>query len=264
MPEYSIYALKYAGPFVRATPLMVWFKDRDQMTTINYYIFVVQSEQETVVVDAGVRPEEAARRGTQSGTPLGRAEGYVNPATVLARLRIDAAEVRHVILTHLHWDHASGISLFPKATFYVQREEFRFWAKDPIAQRPPFRNVGDSTAEAELRALEGTSRLALLDGDTQILPGIEVWPAPGHTPAHQVVAVQTAQGQAVLGSDVAHVYRNFREDWPSALICDLPAWLRTYDMLRARLQSPDLFFPGHDAELSTRFPVVAEDITRLV
>jgi glyoxylase-like metal-dependent hydrolase (beta-lactamase superfamily II) len=254
MPDYSIYALKYAGPFVRATPLLVWFKDRDQLTTINYYIFVVRNAEETLVVDAGIRPEEAANRNT---------EGYVSPATVLARLGVRADAVRHVILTHLHWDHASGISLFPNATFYVQREEFRFWAKDPIAQRPPFRNIGDSTSEAELRAMEGTDRLVLLDGEAEILPGIEVWPAPGHTPGMQAVAVQTARGQVVLGSDTAHVFRNFREDWPSALITDLPAWLRSYDMLRARLQSPDLFFPGHDEALSANYPVVAEDITRL-
>jgi glyoxylase-like metal-dependent hydrolase (beta-lactamase superfamily II) len=255
MPEYSIYALKYAGPFVRATPLMVWFKDQDQKTTISYYIFAARNAQgETLLIDAGVRPEEAAQRGT---------EGYVSPATVLARLDVRADEIRHVILTHLHWDHASGISLFPRAKFYVQREEFRFWVKDPLAKRPPFANIGDAVSAAELGAMEGTDRLVLLDGDAAILPGIEVWLAPGHTPAHQTVAVQTAKGQVVLGSDVAHVYRNFREDWPSALITDMRAWLQTYDMLRARIASPDLFFPGHDVELSTRFPSVAEDITRL-
>jgi glyoxylase-like metal-dependent hydrolase (beta-lactamase superfamily II) len=256
MPEYSIYALKYAGPFVRATPLMVWFKDRDTMTTINYYIFVAQDEHgETVVIDAGVRPEEAARRGT---------EGYVNPAAVLARLGVRADEVRHVILTHLHWDHASGISLFQQAKFYVQREEFRFWVKDALAKRPAFASIGDAVSARELEAMEGTDRLMLLDGDVAVLPGIEVWLAPGHTPGHQTVAIQTAKGQVVLGSDVAHVYRNFTEDWPSALITDMREWLRTYDMLRARIASPDLFFPGHDEQLSTRFPSVAEDITRLV
>ncbi len=255
MPEYSIYALKYAGPFVRATPLMVWFKNLDQTTSVNYYIFAARNaEGETVLIDAGIRPEEAARRG---------AEGYVNPLTVLARLGVGADDIRHIILTHMHWDHASGISLFPRAKFYVQREEFRFWVDDPLASRPAFANIGDAVSARELAAMEGTDRLVLLDGDGPVLPGIEVWLAPGHTPALQTVAVQTAKGQVVLASDAAHVYRNFREDWPSALITDMRAWLQTYDMLRARITSPDLLFPGHDMELSTGFPTVAEDITQL-
>ncbi len=168
------------------------------------------------------------------------------------------------MLTHIHWDHASGVSLFPGATFYVQEREYRFWLEDPIATRPPFRHVSDETCKAYLASLEGKDRLVLVKGDQEILPGVECLLAPGHTVALQAVAVNTARGTAILGSDCAHTFRNYREDWPSALITDLVGWMKTYDKLRMKASSVDLLFPGHDYLMATQYPEVAKDVTRLV
>ena len=82
--------------------------------------------------------------------------------------------------------------------------------------------------------------------------------------ALQSVAVNTLKGTAIIGSDCAHVFRNYREDWPSALIVDLVGWMRTYDKLRERASSPDLLFPGHDRLMLKNYPAVVKDITRLV
>jgi hypothetical protein len=76
--------------------------------------------------------------------------------------------------------------------------------------------------------------------------------------------VNTARGTAIVGSDCAHVFRNYQEDWPSALIVDLVGWMKTYDKLRQRVSSADLLFPGHDRLLMENYPAVARDITRLV
>ena len=255
MPQYEIYALKYAGPFVRTGAHVMWYRDWDQIEKINYYIWCIRGAGATVVVDAGVTPQTAAER---------ELDGYVNPAEILGRIDVKADEVRHVILTHLHFDHAGGASLFPNATFYTQEAEYRFWVQNPIAARPPFKHVSDPNATAYLASLEGTDRLVLLQGDQQILPGIQCLLSPGHTVALQTVAVNTARGTAIIGSDCAHVFRNYHEDWPSALIVDLVGWMKTYDKLRQRVSSPDLLFPGHDRLLLGNYPEVARDITRLV
>ena len=115
-----------------------------------------------------------------------------------------------------------------------------------------------------MASLEGTERLVLLKGDQQILPGIQCLLSPGHTVALQTVAVDTAEGTAVIGSDCAHVFRNYREDWPSALIVDLVGWMKTYDKLRRKVSSPQLLFPGHDRLLMENYPAAAQDVTRLV
>ena len=254
MSQYEIYALKYAGPFIRTGAHVMWYRDWDQAETINYYIWCIKGAGETVVVDAGVTPQMAAER---------ELEGYVNPAEVLARINVKADEVRHVVITHMHFDHAGGADLFPQAKFYIQEAEYRFWLENPVAGRPPFKEVSDPVSTDYLKSLEGTKRLVLLEGDQQILPGIHCLLSPGHTVALQTVAVNTAGGTAIIGSDCAHVFRNYREDWPSALIVDLVGWMKTYDKLRARVSSPDLLFPGHDRLLLENYPKVAADITRL-
>jgi len=255
MAQYEIYALKYAGPFTSSGAFLMWLKEWERVEKRNYYIWCLKGKGGPVVVDAGVAPELARERNLH---------GYVNPVEVLSRIDVKADEVQHVVITHIHWDHASGVSLFPNATFYIQDEEYRFWLKDSIATRPPFMYVSDESSKAYLASLEGTDRLVLLNGDQRVLPGIECLLAPGHTVALQAVAVDTAKGTAILGSDCAHIFRNYREDWPSALIVDLVGWMRTYEKLRSRASSIDLIFPGHDPIMSTQYRKVAKDITRLV
>ncbi len=252
---YEILALRYAGPFEGSGALLMWLRDWEVVAKRCYYIWCIRGDNETIVVDAGVSPERAREKNL---------EGYVSPAEMLSRIGVDAEEVKRVILTHIHWDHVSGVRLFPNATFYVQQQEFRFWLEDPVAKRPPLASTSDDEANAYLASLEGTERLVLLDGDSEIAPGIECLLSPGHTVALQTVAVDTARGTAIVGSDCAHLFRNFSEDWPSAIITNLVAWLNTYERLRTRVSSQDLLFPGHDPLLTESFPEIADGITKLV
>jgi glyoxylase-like metal-dependent hydrolase (beta-lactamase superfamily II) len=254
-PEYQILALQYAGPAVSSGAFLLWLRDWDKTEERNYYFWCVRGGGRNVIVDSGVAPEPAARREMPH---------YVEPTAVLARLGLEAREIEHVVLTHLHWDHAGGAPLFPRATYYVQREEYDFWINDPVARRAPFAMLADRECLDYLKGLEGTERLQLIDGDREILPGLECLYAPGHSPALQALAVNTARGAAVLGSDCAHVFANYREDWPSALVSDMPALMRTYEKLRARASDPELIFPGHDRRMADDFPRIAEGVTQLV
>ena len=251
---YEIYALKYAGPFVSSGAFLMWQKDWDKYEKRNYYIWCIKTSFGPVIVDAGVPPGLASTKSLVN---------YINPVEVLARIDIDASKVEHVIITHLHWDHASGVELYPNAIFYLQKSEFNFWIRNPIAKRPCFLQVSDEKTNTFLASLESTARLRLLEGDVKILPGIECIFAPGHTVGLQAVAVSINGKMAVLGSDCAHVFRNYREDWPTSLITDLVGWMETYDRLRAKASSMDLLFPGHDVLMLENYPVVAEDVTQL-
>jgi hypothetical protein len=78
------------------------------------------------------------------------------------------------------------------------------------------------------------------------------------------VAVNTAKGTAIVGSDCAHIFRNYEEEIPSTFITDMVAWMKTYDKLKSKVSSINLLFPGHDLKMATHYPKVAEGITRLV
>jgi len=264
MAPYRIFALKYAGPLVGPAMMLMWMRDLDRTAERAYYIWCIRGGghdtggtadmSRTVVVDAGISPQKAAERDLA---------GYVSPVEMLSRLDVDASAVRHVVLTHLHWDHVNGARLFPRATFYVQEREYRFWRDHPLAGRPPLRHVSDPQTYRFLGSLEGSSRLVLHDGDAELMPGIRCLLSPGHTLGLQTVAVETERGTAVVGSDCAHVFGNYREDWPSSVIMNMLDWLETYDRIRSVASSPDLLFPGHDPVMTSGYPTVAEDVTRL-
>ncbi|OGP88188.1 MAG: hypothetical protein A2156_03775 [Deltaproteobacteria bacterium RBG_16_48_10] len=254
-PIYQIYAVKYAGPLIGSVAMVSWNTDWDKKIERNYYIWVVKGNGETLIVDCGVAPALAEAR---------QIPGYINPVNVLTRIGIEASHVQRVVITHINFDHLSGIELFPNATFYLQEKEFNFWIKDPVAKKPPFLRVSDPVGNAYLARLEGTDRLVLVKGDQKIFPGIELLLAPGHTPGLQVVAVNTAKGTAIVGSDCAHIFRNYEEEIPSCFITDMVAWMKSYDKVKSKVSSLDLLFPGHDVKMFTDYPKVAEDITRLV
>ncbi len=254
-PTYEIYALKYGGPYTRPACMVNWFQDMDKNIQINYYIFAIRGGGETIVVDCGVDPQLAKARNLA---------GYVSPAEVLKRIDIDAQKLKYLVVSHIHFDHISGIKLFPRATIFIQEKEYNFWMKNPIAQRAPFLHVTDSDANRYLARLEGKKRLQLIRGDKKILPGIELLLAPGHTIGLQAVAVNTVKGTAIVGSDLAHSFSSYRTDIPSAIITDMITWMKSYDKIKAKVSSPDLLFPGHDLALLENYPRVAEDVSRLV
>lgn len=71
------------------------------------------------------------------------------------------------------------------------------------------------------------------------------------------LAVETAKDTAVVCSDLTHIARNFKEDWPSALIADLPGWMVSFDKVRAKASAIDLLFPRHDKVMLLDYPKAA-------
>lgn len=270
--DYKIFALKYAGPVSSKIAMVIYLGDWNETIERNYYIWAVQGGGNTVIYDCGVRPGFATESDWLRPS-------YVSPDKVLNRIGINAAEVEHLVISHLHFDHIGGLELFPKAKVYVQRREFDFWVYDPVAKRPPYAGlqedvsppwkpsygVSDAVAIRQLGELRGSDRLVLIDGDQEILPGIELLLSPGHTIALQSMAVKTAKGLAVLASDCAHIHKSFEIDTPSCLITDMPAWLRSYTKLRNKVNGNiKMLFPGHDRKMLDDYPKVAEDVTQLI
>jgi N-acyl homoserine lactone hydrolase len=113
--------------------------------------------------------------------------------------RFDAGKIPRgvlcVINTHLHFDHCGGNRLFPGIPLYVQQAE-RAAARQPEYTIP------------EWVEFEGAQYVEL-DGEAEVLDGVSVLPTPGHTPGHQSVLVETDDGLAVVGGDVAYSWNAF-------------------------------------------------------
>ncbi len=258
-PQYEIYAFKYAGPFTSSVAMVYWNEEWDKTIDRAYYIWAIKGPDGFIVVDTGVGLTAQSQR---------KLKGFVNPVDALARIGVNGSNVKKVVITHIHFDHVGGMEMFPKAfpqaTFYVQKKEYDFWIKDPLGKKKLFLGISDEVANKVVADMEGTERLRFVCGDQLIAPGIELLLTPGHTSGLQSVAVNTAKGTAIVASDCAHIRRSFVEDHPSCLIMEMPAWLKSYEKLKAKAASIDLMFPGHDLWMSEAFPKVAEDVTRLV
>ena len=135
-------------------------------------------------------------------------------------------DVKYVINTHLHFDHAGGntvvgaegaedapVSLaFPEAAYFVQKGELAF------ARAPNERTVA-SYLPPNFELVAAANRWRLVDGEAEILPGIRVLPTPGHVPFHQSVLLTSGGEAACFIGDLI----------PTVAHLPLP-WIMGYDL----------------------------------
>lgn len=253
MNAFEVYALNYAGPVTGNGAFVHWLSDWDQQVERGYFYWLLQGAGMNILVDCGCRPDQADDWVLPN---------YLPPDEMLANAGLSVGDINHLVLTHLHWDHAGAAELFTSAETWVHADELAFWLDDPVAGRGPFKLVSDRRCLDYLGGLRQRGGLKTTGRDREILPGVEAVAAPGHTPGLMTVAVDTAKGRAVIGSDSGHLFRNFEEEWPSSLISDLPAWLKSFEKLK-KMTEPGMVFPGHDMLMATDYERVAPRVTRL-
>src|SRR5579871_1707340 len=124
-------------------------------------------------------------------------------------------DVACVISTHLHFDHCGGNRLFPGVSIHVQARE--------LADA----RSGGYTIDAWVD-FDGATYVEH-DGEAEVVPGVRLLPAPGHTAGHQVVVVDTGEGPIVLGGDVATSFDELAggatEGQRLVLELGVPTWL---------------------------------------
>ena len=118
----------------------------------------------------------------------------------LAELGIAPAEIKYVINTHLHFDHAGNNDLLKDATFFVQREHYQYAKDNPASFPHQYWNLPALSYE-------------LVDGEATLFPGVEVIPTPGHAPAHQSVLVRLpGTGNVIICGDAVYCQENYDHD----------------------------------------------------
>ena len=140
----------------------------------------------------------------------------------LARLGVQPEDVTHCILTHLHFDHAGGstrldaegraVPTFPNAQYFIQ-------AQDLADARKPHLRVKASYLSPNWEPLVAAGQLVTVEGETEILPGITVRPAPGHIQGLQIVVVEGGGRKLYFVSDLIPTSRHVQ-----------PAWCMGYDL----------------------------------
>jgi N-acyl homoserine lactone hydrolase len=190
--------------------------------------YLVETDRERILIDTGLHPESPARIG-----PF-----VLEPALSIAD-QVDVATITKVVLTHLHFDHASGLALIPEAVpLVVQRAEWSAGHDDAAIQRNFYRPGDYAGNERPVELVDGDHDL-LGDGSIQLLA------TPGHTPGHQSVQI----GDLVLGIDVAHFASGLDDHRFPLFGEDHAVQGRSAERLKALRDAGHTVLPGHDPKV---------------
>ena len=169
----------------------------------------------------------------------------------LKKIGLSPSDVSKVILSHMHIDHTGGLKFFPDAEVYVQKDEFAY------AHHP---NSFNATAYFPSTFDNPDIKWNLLEGDTQIIPGLTAIIANGHTPGLQGLAVELPQnGFFLLGADSVYLKKNIEENLPPGNSWNPILGQYSIKRFKALAQLLDAqYLPGHDYEFFTGEAKLAE------
>lgn len=177
----------------------------DEMKGNSMNCLLINTGEQLILVDTGL--------GASNGGAL--LEG-------LAAMGVATHEIDLVFLTHFHGDHINGLvdengeRVFSSARIMANRAEWEGWDNDELRER-----LGTEQWEARMKPLAAVKdELTLVEVGDEIVPGITVVGAYGHTPGHVGLMMQHDGGRLLVLVDLLHVAVQFAH----------PEWSPTFDM----------------------------------
>jgi len=253
--SYEVYAIRYGRSANRKrVENFIRTDDHDSLMPIDYSIWVIRNDNRTLVVDTGFDHQEAQARGRK----LERL-----PREALNMLDIDAGKVENVIITHLHYDHAGTLDEFPSARFHLQEREMQYATGRHMCSAhlsEPY------TANHVCNMVKAVfdRRVQFHDGSRTLAPGIELHHVGGHTMGVQIVRVMTKRGWVVLAGDASHFYENFETGSPFIIAYSVAEMVDAFNTLYELAESPEHIIPGHDPQVSIRYPAATDHTGNII
>jgi glyoxylase-like metal-dependent hydrolase (beta-lactamase superfamily II) len=245
--EYSIQAIRYGiSPGVPVGALVVG-GPMDEKVDVNFVVWLIRGGGRNILFDSGFHRERWFKQW--------KVTDYLQPDEAVRQAGVKPEEVTDIVISHAHWDHMGGIDLFPKATVWIQKDEFRYYTGE--AWQAGGKSGGiDPDDVQQLVRLNTEGRLRLVDGDNvEILPGIRVFVGSRHTYDSQYLRVD-GKPPFVLASDNVYFYRNLAEHKASATFSDADhaANIKAQERMIQLAGSVDRVIPGHDPLQFQKFP----------
>lgn len=258
----SVWSVKYGERVVRKSDVFHQYEsygEPDGDLDMDYNFWVIRSGEQTMLLDTGYDIPKRDWLGEISVTPTPRG---------LEILGIDPLSISMVITSHFHYDHIGYLGLFRNAQVVSGQREYDYW----IGKLKAGELAGEFATEEDLGPVldaERDGRLRLVSEQTEVFPGITVYPIGGHCPGELLTHIATGRqpltgagsagaagdGGLIMTVDAAHFYEQIQNEWPFFAFTDL-------DEMRAGLSfinqlardTGATVIPGHDARVRDRFP----------
>ena len=245
-PEYSIQAIRYASAEDEVAGLVMG-APKGEKITIAMVVWLICGGGHNILFDSGYHRDTFLKYFPSTE--------YLRPDEAVKLAGVQPEEITDIVVSHAHWDHMGGIDLFPKATVWIQKEEFRYYTGD--AWQPGGNHGGiDPEDVRQLVKLNTEGRVRLVDGDkVEIFPGIRAYTGARHTYASQYLGVE-GNPPFVLASDNCYLYRNLAEHKASATFseADRAANINNQARMIELAGSAERVVPGHDMLQFQKFP----------
>lgn len=213
MGDYSIWVVEYSYVTNYHVSGIIYGAHNQGYRKLPYCYVVIKGRDTVAMVDVGYNQKDyGAAMAKQFGV-----ENWHAPRDVLAECGVAPEDVRHVFLTHAHFDHMGNTDAFPNATFYIQERELSKWVWAMSLDRR-FRWLMLATDPGDvIRAVDlaRQGRLQCLEGDREdVLPGIDLHCAPDtHTWGSMFVTVRNdgktpSQDSWILAGDLVYAVEN--------------------------------------------------------
>jgi glyoxylase-like metal-dependent hydrolase (beta-lactamase superfamily II) len=251
---HAVYAIRYGHHPRPAAENYIGGDPHDVIQPLDYFVWAIVGAAGTIIVDTGFDTTVGERRGRQIVTPVPNA---------LKRIGIAPESVRDVIVTHLHFDHSGNCDLFPNARYHLQDREMEYATGRCMCHSQLRHSYEEDYVVAMVRKVFA-GRAEFHDGTGEIAPGITVHHIGGHAKGLQCVRVKTKRGHVVLASDATHLYAHMDEGRIFPTTYNLAEVLEGYRTLRRLASSPQHVVPGHDPEVTRRYPAAKTGLENLV
>ena len=226
----------------------------DQEEEYPVFTYLVEGGGKLLLVDTGMAYTERADKYHHHGSHQPEGMSIVEQ---LAALGYKPEEIDIVVFTHLHWDHCFYMEKFTNAEFYVNKKEYEF-AMNPI---PLYFKSYEAPELGITRPFEGIA-MNLVEGDTEIMPGVRVFETPGRSVGHQSVEIDTAAGRYICCGDSIFIMDNVKpieelhyDITPPNRFSDIVASWKSIERIKERAEGPDKILTCHDREMLVRAAV---------
>jgi glyoxylase-like metal-dependent hydrolase (beta-lactamase superfamily II) len=250
LPEYSLYAIRYATRDAHRANHFIGGDPHDGPMPMDYFLWAAVGPERSLVIDCGFTEQVAEKRGRTF---------LRDPIDALRLVGVDPGAVEDVILTHLHYDHVGCFDRFPKARFHLQEPELHYAVGRYMAY-PKLSHSFEVEDVCGIVRLNYGQRVKFYNGGAELAPGIRLHPAGGHSAGLQFVTVNTKRGAVVVASDVTHFYENLESRRPFTTAFHVGEMLEGFDKLREAAPSPAHIVPGHDPLVMKYYPAVSAEL----
>ncbi|HYR56739.1 MAG TPA: MBL fold metallo-hydrolase, partial [Myxococcaceae bacterium] len=206
------------GAMFGIVPKPLWQKrhpvDERNRIQLALRCLLIQDGDRRVLVDSGIGTKWDEKHREMYGID----QSVYSLDRDLARAGCTREEITDVVLTHLHFDHTGGttrieggerVLSFPRATYHLQRRNWKW------AHHPSDKDAGSFRSE-NFDLLATSGRLHLLEGQVELLPGIELFVSEGHTVGLQLVRVSDGDQTLVFCGDLIPTVSHLRSSWVMA------------------------------------------------